>query len=66
MEDALFKIGGVIQEFVHWAIVVGVLGTISLRLKENLRTLGVDTSSELTQISALLGTERILRKVLER
>ena len=46
-------------------IVVRVLGTIPLRLKENLRTIGVDTSIELIQKSVLLGSARILRKVLE-
>ena len=46
-------------------IVEGALGTIPLRLKENLRTIGVDTSIELIQRSALLGLARILRKVLD-
>ena len=46
-------------------IVVGALGTIPMRLKENLRAIGVDTSIELIQRSALLGSARILRKVLE-
>ena len=44
-------------------IVVQALGTIPLRLKENLRTIGVDTSIELIHRSALLGMPRILRKV---
>ena len=46
-------------------IVVGALGTIQLRLKENLRTISVDTYIELIQRSVLLGSARILRKVLE-
>ena len=46
-------------------IVVGALGTIPMRLKENLRAIGVDTSIELIKRSALLGSARILRKVLE-
>ena len=45
-------------------IVVGALGTIPLRLKENLRTIGVDTSTELIQRHVLLGSAKILRKVL--
>ena len=45
--------------------VVGTLGTMPLRLKENLRTIGLDTSIELTQRSVLLGSARILRKVLK-
>ena len=46
-------------------IVVGALETIPLRLKENLRTIGVDTSIKLIPRSVLLGSARILRKVLE-
>ena len=46
-------------------IVLGALGTIPLRLKENLRTISVNTSIELIQRCALLGSARILRKVLE-
>ena len=47
------------------SIVVGALGTTPLRLKENFRTIGVDTSIELIQRSVLLGSARILRKVIE-
>ena len=43
-------------------IVVGALGIIPLRLKENLRTIGVDKSIELIQRCVLLGSARILRK----
>ena len=46
-------------------IVVAALATIPLRVKENLRTIGVDTSIELIQRSVVLGSARILRKVLE-
>ena len=46
-------------------MVVEALGTIPLRLKENLKTIVVDTSIELIQRSVLLGSARILRKVLE-
>ena len=45
-------------------IVVRAFGTIPLRLKENLRNLGVDASIKLIQRSALLGTALVLRKVL--
>ena len=44
---------------------VGALGTILLKLKENLTTMGVNTSIELIQRCALLGSGTILRKVLE-
>ena len=46
-------------------IVLGALGTVPLRLKGNLKGIGVDTSITLIQTSALLGSARILRKVLE-
>ena len=46
-------------------IVLGALGTVPLRLKGNLKDIGVDTSITLIQKSALLGSARILRKVLE-
>ena len=47
-------------------IVLGALGTVPLRLKGNLKGIGVDTSIiTLIQKSALLGSARILGKVLE-
>ena len=45
--------------------VLGFLGTVPLRLKGNLKDIGVETSITLIQKSALLGSARILRKVLE-
>ena len=47
------------------SIVIGALGTIPRGLKENLRTLGITIKVELIQKVALLGTARILRKVLD-
>ena len=46
-------------------IVLGALGTVPLRLKGNVKAIGVDTSISLIQKSALLGSARILRKVFE-
>ena len=48
-------------------IAIGALGTIPRGLEKNLRTLGIIVLVELIQIQkvALLGTARILRKVLE-
>ena len=43
-------------------IVLGALGTVPLRLRGNLKDIGVDTSINLIQKSALLGSARILRK----
>ena len=44
-------------------VVLGTLGTVPLRLKSNLKDIGVDTSITLMQKPALLGSTRILRKV---
>ena len=44
-------------------IVLGALGTVPLRLKGNLKDIGVDTSITSIQKSAMLGSARILRKV---
>jgi len=45
--------------------IIGALGTIPRGLEENLRTLGIMIKVELIQEVALLGTARILRKVLK-
>ena len=47
-------------------VVIGALGTVPKRLESNLKRIGTNNSIELIQKSALLGTARILRKVLER
>ena len=44
---------------------VGALGTDTNNLGKHLNTIGVTTTVELLQKAALLGTARILRKVLE-
>ena len=46
-------------------VVLGALETVPLRLKGNLKGIGVDTSITLIQKTALLGSGRILKKVLE-
>ena len=46
-------------------IVIGALGMILRGLEENLRTFGIKIKIELIQKVALLGTTRMLRKVLE-
>jgi len=46
-------------------IIIGALRTISRGLQEKLRTLEITTKVELIQKVALLGTVRMLRKVLE-
>ena len=46
-------------------VVVGALGSIPLRLNDNLRAIEVGIPVGLIQRCALLGSARILRKVLE-
>ena len=46
-------------------IVVGALGVITENLTKHLKTVGVTTKTELLQKVALLGTARLLRKLLE-
>ena len=46
-------------------VVVGALGSISKKLKNCIKELGVVISTILLQKTALLGTARILTKVLD-
>ena len=46
-------------------VVIGVLGTIPTWLKDNLKEIGIPVKTWQMQKSVLLGTARILRKVLE-
>ena len=46
-------------------VVIGALGTIPKRLPGFIKEIGVDTNIELIQRSVLLGTARILRRVLD-
>ena len=46
-------------------VVIGTLGTVPKRLVGYLKEIGVNARVELIQKSVLLGTARILRKVLE-
>ena len=45
-------------------LVVGALGTITTKFEEYIESLGIETRTEHVQKSALLGTARIIRKVL--
>jgi len=46
-------------------IVVGALGTVTKRLEKNLKKAGSNVAVQLLQKAALLGTSRILRRVLD-
>ena len=45
-------------------IVVGALGTITTKFEKYIESLGIEIRTEQVQKSALLGTARIIRKVL--
>ena len=49
----------------EYGLILRALRTVPLRLKGNLKGIGIGTSITLIQKSALLGSARILRKVLE-
>ena len=46
-------------------IVLGALGTVTRSLSNYIKEIGVKTQIKLIQKSVLLGTARVLRKVLE-
>ena len=45
-------------------VVIGALGAVSVNFKEYMKRIGVKVSLEVIQKTALLGTAKILRKVL--
>ena len=45
-------------------VVIGVLGAVSVNFKKCIRQIGVKVSLEVMEKTALLGTAKILRKVL--
>ena len=45
-------------------VVIGALGTVSVNFKEYMKRIGVNVRLEVIQKTALLGTAKILRKVL--
>ena len=45
-------------------VVIGALGAISVNFKEYMKRIGVNVKLEVIQKTALLGTAKILRKVL--
>ena len=45
-------------------VVIGALGAVSVNFKEYMRQIGVNVRLEIIQKTALLGSAKILRKVL--
>ena len=46
------------------SVVIGALGAVSVNFKEYVKRIGVNVRLEVVQKTALLGTAKILRKVL--
>ena len=65
----VITVGGVGGDFSETAkvipIVVGALGTVTKGLEKNLKKAGSNVAVELLQKAALLGTSRILTRVLD-
>ena len=69
MNFSYSKLAGQIREVHHVKttiipLVVGVLGVVSKNLKPNLERLGISNVFRCMQMSAVLGTAVILKKVL--
>ena len=45
-------------------VVIGALGVVSVSFKEYMKRIGVNVGLEVVQTTALLGTAKIIRKVL--
>ena len=45
-------------------VVIGVLGAVSVNFKKDMKQIGMKVSLEVIQKTALVGTAKILRKVL--
>ena len=64
LKNELFKLWSM-KEIEIVPIIVGTLGAVSTKLETYIQKLGIPTKVELVQKTALLGTARILRKVLQ-
>ena len=53
-----------IRKVIVVPVVIGALGAVSVNFKEYLKRIGVNVRLEVIQKTALLGTAKILRKVL--
>ena len=58
------EIAKVCEKLLFSPIVIGALGVVSVNFKEYMMRIGVKVSLEVIQKIALLGTAKILRKVL--
>ena len=65
MTDEIAKVWG-IRKVIVMPAVIGALGTVSVDSKEYMKRIGVNVRLEVIQKTALLGTAKMLRKVLSQ
>ena len=53
------------EKVVILPIAIGAVGTVTGKVRRNLENLGINLSVDVVQKTCLLGTARILRKVLD-
>ena len=63
MKDEIAKVWRILKVIVV-PIVIGALGAVSVNFEEYIKRIGVNVRLEIIQKTALLGTAKILRKVL--
>ena len=63
LKDEIAKVWQM-QKVMVVPVVIGALGAVSVNFKEYMRRIGVKMRLEVIQSTALLGTAKILRKVL--
>ena len=63
MKDQIAKVWGM-RKVIVVPVVIGAFGAVSVNFKEYMKRIGVNVRLEVIQKTALLGTAKILRKVL--
>ena len=63
LKDEIAKVWRV-RKVIVVPVVIGALGAVSVNFKEYMKRIGVNVRLEVIQKTALLGTAKILRKVL--
>ena len=63
LKDEIAKVWGM-RKVIVVPVVIGAFGAVSVNFKEYMKRIGVNVRLEVIQKTALLGTAKILRKVL--
>ena len=63
LKDEIAKVWGM-RKVIVVPVVIGTFGAVSVNFKEYMKRIGVNVRLEVIQKTALLGTAKILRKVL--